>query len=102
MHLGRVIGTVVASEKVENLDGVRLLVVQPIGHDRKDRGRPLVAADTTQAGPGSIVHFTTSREAAIAMPRPFAPVDAAIISIVDRVHVEPPGAGKAETWRGEP
>jgi microcompartment protein CcmK/EutM len=70
-----------------------LLVVQPVGEDGTKRGKPIVAADTTLAGPGDLVHITTSREAALAMPEPFVPVDAAIISIVDAVTVESPLAG---------
>jgi microcompartment protein CcmK/EutM len=93
MQLARVIGNVVASEKVPGLTGIRLLVVQPVGEDGTKRGKPIVAADTTLAGPGDLVHITTSREAALAMPEPFVPVDAAIISIVDAVTVESPLAG---------
>ena len=96
MHLGRIIGTVVASEKVPGLAGVRLLVVQPVSETGVDRGGLIVAADTTQAGPGDVVHFTTSREAAVAMPEPFVPVDHAVIAIVDRVGGAP--LAVAETW----
>lgn len=88
MLLARVVGQVVASRKAEGLGGVRLLLVQPVGEDGKQRGLPLCAADATQAGPGDLVHVTESREAALAMPDPFVPVDAAIIAIVDQVHVE--------------
>ena len=85
MFLGRVIGTVVASQKVAGLLGVRFLLVQPITDAGQDRGGAVVAADTTQAGPGDVVHLTSSREAAVAMPEPFVPVDHAIIAIVDAV-----------------
>jgi ethanolamine utilization protein EutN len=85
MHLGRVMGTVVASRKVEGLDGVRLLYVVAIDEHGRDRGDPFVAADATQAGPGDIVHLTGSREASLAMPEPFVPVDAAVLAIVDYV-----------------
>jgi microcompartment protein CcmK/EutM len=88
MYLARVIGTVVATTKTPGLDGIRLLVVQPVDEDGRERQKPLVAADVTQAGPGDLVHVTTSREAALAMPEPFVPVDAAIVAIVDQVHVE--------------
>lgn len=88
MLLGRVIGTVVATVKAPGLEGIRILMVQPIGEDGQDRGKPIAAADTTLAGPGDVVHLTTSREAAIAMPDPFVPVDAAIIAIVDQVSVD--------------
>lgn len=100
MHLGRIIGTVVASEKVPGLEGIRLLVVQPVSDTGVDRGWPIVAADTTQAGPGDVIHFTTSREAALAMPEPFVPVDHAIIAIVDRVAGLP--LKVAEGWPARP
>ncbi len=88
MLLARVIGTVVATKKAEGLVGIRLLMVQPVGEDDQPRGKPICAADVTQAGPGDLVHVTQSREAALALPDPFVPVDAAIIAIVDHVHVE--------------
>ena len=85
MFLGRVVGTVVATRKIGGLEGIRLLVVQPVRDDGTDRGGLIVAADTTLAGPNDVVHVTSSREAAIAMPEPFVPVDHAFIAIVDRV-----------------
>lgn len=88
MFLARVIGNVVATKKPEGLTGIRLLMVQPVGEDGTPRGKPVCAADVTQAGPGDLVHVTESREAALALPDPFVPVDAAIIAIVDHVHQE--------------
>ncbi len=85
MFLGRVIGTVVATQKVPGLDGVRMMLVQPITEAGVDLGGAVVAADTTQAGPGDVVHLTSSREAAVSLPEPFVPVDHAIIAIVDAV-----------------
>jgi ethanolamine utilization protein EutN len=93
MQLARVLGTVVATRKVADLDGVRMLVVQETNADGSPRPGWIVAADTTQAGEGDAVWITTSREAAVAMPEPFVPVDAAIVGIVDDVHV--PSAGGA-------
>lgn len=88
MFLARVIGNVVATRKAEGLAGIRLLMVQPVAEDGTPRGKAICAADATQAGPGDLVHVTESREAAIALPDPFVPVDAAIIAIVDHVHIE--------------
>lgn len=86
MHLGRVIGTVVATRKVGGLDGIRLLVVQPVTPAGEDDGRAVVAADPVCCcGPGETVWYTSSREAALAMPDPFVPVDAAIVGIVDAI-----------------
>lgn len=88
MHLGRVIGTVVATQKTPDLDGVKFLIVQPLSRDGDPRGRPIVAADgVAMAGPDELVYFVGSREAAQAMPEPFVPVDHAIVGIVDEVDV---------------
>ncbi len=89
MKLGRVIGTVVASTRVDGLEGVKLLIVQPLDKRKRPKGRPLVAGDGLQmAGPGEIVYYVSSREAALAMPTTFVPVDDAIVGIVDQVHLD--------------
>ena len=68
MQLGRVIGTVVATTVSPGLEGVRLLVVQPVDRHREPLGRPVVAADAVaMAGPGELVYFVAAREAAQAM-----------------------------------
>lgn len=90
MNLARVIGTVVATEKYEGLEGKRLLMIQPLDHREEPLGRPVVAVDAVQAGPGDLVHTASSREAALALDPWFVPVDSAIIGIVDAVTVEDP------------
>ncbi|MFH1105543.1 MAG: EutN/CcmL family microcompartment protein [Actinomycetota bacterium] len=86
MQLAEVIGTVVASVKSEGLEGIRFLIVQPLDRDREPSGRPVVAADAvSMAGPGELVYVVESREAALALPEPFVPVDHAIVGIVDAV-----------------
>lgn len=87
MYLGRVIGTVVASRKVPGLEGVKLLVVQPLSDELIETGPPHVAVDATgQAGPEDVVHLCGSREASLALEETFVPVDAAIVGIVDQVN----------------
>lgn len=90
MHLARVIGTVWATQKVETLKGYRMLIVQPLTHELRERGEPLVAVDTVSAAPGQLVFIVQAREAAKALPEPFNPVDVAIIGIVDEVRTETP------------
>ncbi len=86
MKLGEVVGTVVATVKYRGLEGVKLLIVQPLDRQRRPDGRPVVAADgVAMAGPGELVYFVGAREAAQAMPEPFVPVDHAIVGIVDQV-----------------
>lgn len=85
MNLGRVIGTVISTRKVPSLDGVKLLIVQPLDENLKDQGEPVVACDSQQAGEGQVVTFIGGREASLPLPDPFNPSDAAITSIVDEV-----------------
>jgi len=87
VHLARVVGTVWATQKVETLTGYRMLVVQPLTHDLKKKGRPLVAVDTVSAAPGQLVYYVASREASKALEERFNPVDAAIVGIVDHVTI---------------
>ena len=90
MLLGRVIGTVVPSVVSDGLESMPLLWVQPLDRDSRDEGRPLVCADGTRmAGPGEIVYWVASREAALAMDPWFVPVDHAIVGIVDDVRLDP-------------
>jgi len=86
MYLGRVIGTVVAQQKYEGLEGHKLLVVTPLDHHLRPTRDPEVAVDTVRAGHGDLVFLVGSREAALALDPFFVPVDAAIVGIVDDVH----------------
>ena len=83
MELARVIGRVVADVKYETLVGVRLLVIQPEDANGAQIGEPMVAADALQSGPGDLIAWIGGREAALALPKTFAPVDCAIVQIVD-------------------
>jgi ethanolamine utilization protein EutN len=88
MLLGRVVGTVVPCVVYRGLEGVPLLLVQPIDAAGSTRGRVLVAADATRmAGQGETVYYEGGREAALALDPWFVPVDHAIIGIVDSVNV---------------
>ena len=90
MNLGRVIGTVVATQKYEGLAGSKLLLVQPLDHAQRKVGDPIVAVDTVRAGYGELIYFVNSREAALALEPSFVPVDAAIVGIVDEVTADAP------------
>lgn len=90
MKLGRVRGSVVATIKDPGMDGMKLLVVEPLDEHQEAAGSCVVAADAVhQAGPGDLVYFVASREAAEAMHPRFVPVDHAIVGIVDDVEVRP-------------
>ncbi len=84
MKLGRVIGTVVTCVAYEGLQGVKLLLVQPVDkHDRAE-GATIVCCDASrQAGVGELIYWEGGREAAMALEPWFVPVDHSIIGIVD-------------------
>ena len=90
MQLARVTGTLVASTKVPGLEGVKLLIIQPLDRHQQPLGTPVVAADAVHmAGPGELVYFVAAREAAQALEDTFVPVDHAIVGIVDAVATLP-------------
>ena len=87
MQLARVIGDVVATYKDRGFDGTRLMLVQPIGADGRDVGRPLVAVDSVGAGVGETVFFVRGREAGYPFLPIEVPTDAGIVGIVDQYSV---------------
>lgn len=102
MKFGKVIGTLVATQKYAGLQGIKFLVVQPLNKHRQPEGDPYIAADATaQAGPDELVFVVASREAAQALPEVFVPVDHAIVGIVDAANDETRANGTA-VWRSIP
>ena len=89
MQLARVVGEIVSSVKDPNLNGVPLLVLQPIDTAGEPAGRTLVALDSVGAGVGEHVFFVRGREAAFPFLPAEPPTDAAVIGIVDHWNVEP-------------
>lgn len=89
MQLARVIGTMVSTQKHRTFEGAKLLMVQPVNPDDSPRGPALVAVDGVGAG----IHETVllvieGRAAGEALGTKGAPVDAAIIGIVDQVDID--------------
>ncbi len=94
MLLGRVLGSAVCTIKYEDLDGVKLLTVQPLNKKLEPLGRVQVAADVVRAGPGDLVLMVRAREAALAMNDvKFVPIDLAIVGVVDELEVRDEGVG---------
>jgi ethanolamine utilization protein EutN len=89
MQIARVVGTVVSTQKHRKLEGAKLLLVQPQTPDGTPRGPTLLAIDSVGAGVGELVLVVIEGKAAgDALGKKAAPVDAAIIGIIDRVTVE--------------
>ncbi|HUV16298.1 MAG TPA: EutN/CcmL family microcompartment protein [Pelolinea sp.] len=92
MLFGQVKGTAVCTQKYSGLEGLKLLLVQPVDKYLKPLGGLQVAVDVVQAGPGDLCVMVRSREAALAMPEiKFVPVDLALVGIVDELNVSPEG-----------
>ena len=83
MYLGRVLGSLVATQKYAGLEGVPLQLVQPLDEAGAAQGDVLVACTSVPSGPGDLVHFVDGREAALACPETFVPVDATILGFVE-------------------
>ena len=88
MILARIIGTVVATRKDPRLEGRKLLLVRPVKLDGSDDAGYLVAVDTVGAGFRERVIVVSGSSARLAHGMKDAPIDAAIVGIVDSVEVQ--------------
>ena len=88
MQIARVVGTVVSTQKHKAFEGAKLLLVQPLDMDDKPRGAALLAVDGVGAGVREkVLIVLEGRAAAEAIRKKIAPVDAALVGIVDRVDI---------------
>ena len=92
MLLGRVKGTAICTMKYPGMEGLKLLVVQPLNKKLEPIGAYQVAADIVDAGMDDLCVMVRSREAALALPDiKFVPVDLTLVGIVDQLEVRPDG-----------
>jgi len=93
MFLGKVTGSVVATQKVASMTGQKLLTVEPYRVDEKDRdrlvatGRTFVAVDTLGAGLGELVLVCQGSSARLTPETEKLPIDAVVIGLVDTVDI---------------
>jgi ethanolamine utilization protein EutN len=88
MQIARVVGTVVSTQKHKKFEGAKLLLVQPLNLDDTPRGASLLAVDGVGAGVGEkVLVVLEGRAAGDAIGRKAAPVDAAIVGIIDTVSI---------------
>lgn len=83
MQIGKVVGSVVATQKDEKLEGLKLLVVQVHGPDNEPRDAYVVAADAVEAGLGDVVLFATGSSARQTHLTEGRPCDAVVMAVVD-------------------
>lgn len=93
MLLGRVKGTAVCTMKYPGIEGVKLLVVQPLNKHLEPVGALQVAADAAvHAGLEDLCVMVRSREASMTLlENKVVPVDLALVGIVDELYVRPDG-----------
>lgn len=92
MFLAKVVGTVVCTQKDSSLDGLKLLIVQPLYDDLTDKGKKVIAIDTLgQSGEGELVYLAKSNEAGLPLKREYVAADAGIMGIVDHYYIEKNG-----------
>ena len=88
MYLGRVVGCLWCTVKDSRLDGMRMLVVQPLTPELENTGKRLICTDMTGAGAGEIVYWVKGKEACFPFAPVEPPVDTTIVGIVDTVHLK--------------
>jgi microcompartment protein CcmK/EutM len=88
MYLGRVVGCVWSTAKHENLEGQRLLLVQPVTPELKPTGKQIVCTDCTGAGAGELIYWCRGRESSFPFLPREVPTDNTIVAIIDELHVK--------------
>ena len=100
MYLGKVVGCVWSTVKAKNLEGQRLLLVQPLSPELKKTGRRILCTDATGAGAGELVYWCKGKESSFPFLPVEVPTDTTIVGIVDSVHVN--RAARTEAGAVEP
>ena len=88
MDLAKVIGSVWATQKDKQLEGLKMRLIQPVDAHKNNAGPPMIAVDTVGAGDGEYVFYITASEAVIPLANKPALTDASIIGIVDNIEVK--------------
>ncbi len=87
MLMGKVVGTVVATRKEKELEGLKLLVLRGMDLEGKANGPVVVAVDAVGAGVGEVVLYCSGSSARQTKVTKDRPVDATVMAIVDQVEV---------------
>ena len=83
MIIGKVVGSLFSTRKSEKLVGNKFMIVEPVD-GMKSNGERLVAIDIIGAGIGEYVLVAEGSAARIGCDMKDAPVDAAIVGIIDQ------------------
>ena len=88
MFLGRVVGKLWATVKQSNLEGQRMLIVQPLTPELEPTGKRVICTDVTGAGAGELIYWCRGREASYAFLPDEVTTDFTIVGIVDELRVK--------------
>ena len=88
MIMGKVVGNVVSTQKDDQLDGFKLLVVRQVDLEMKPTKSYIIAVDAVGAGENEIVLVATGSSARMTRVTKEKPVDAVIMAIVDKFEIE--------------
>lgn len=88
MNVGLVVGTVVATRKEEELEGLKFLVVRGLDLEGKPTSTQVIAADAVGAGVGEVVLYASGSSARQTKVTRDRPVDATVMAIVDALEVQ--------------
>ena len=94
MFIGKIVGTVVSTQKTESMRGSKLLMIEPYVIDPKTRerlittSRSLVAVDVVGVGEGQFVLAVQGSSARMTPETKTLPVDCTIIGVIDSITME--------------
>ncbi len=89
MFIGKVVGSLWATRKTENTEGMKFLIIQPFNLNKAPNTDTVVAADILGAGEGEIVMVAYGRAARLAVGNEDASIEAAVTGIIDDYEVNP-------------
>ncbi|MCH6266917.1 MULTISPECIES: EutN/CcmL family microcompartment protein [Neobacillus] len=86
MILGKVMGSIWATQKEDGMSQLKLLIIEPINWKGEPAGAPIIAADRIGAGRGERVIVSRGSPARTIFSKN-APIDAVVVGIVDSLEV---------------
>ena len=88
MFIGKVVGSLWATRKIENTSGVKFLIIQPYNLNKAPNTDTIVAADNLGAGEGELVMVAYGRAARMALGNDDMSIEAAVIGIIDEFTID--------------
>jgi microcompartment protein CcmK/EutM len=85
--LGKVIGTVWATRKDENMVGLKFMIVRHLNLDYSEKEQFMIAVDSVQAGVGDVVLIATGSSARQTSVTKNKSIDAVIMAVVDKLDI---------------